>query len=81
MTGQLIWVIGFSSFSVLLYYAVGQFSALRQPIIERKMPKTLNWLGLATALLVAISVPGPALLVSGLLLVLVLGLRKMVRRA
>lgn len=81
MTGQLIWVIGFSSFSVLLYYAVGQFSALRQPMIERTMPKNLNWLGLALALVVAISVPGPALLVSGLLLALVLGLRKMVRRA
>ena len=43
--GQIVWVIGFSSFSVLFYYAVGQLSASTQPKAERVMPRALNYLG------------------------------------
>lgn len=80
LTGQLIWVIGFSSFSVLLYYSVAQVSALRQPKNERLMPKSLNVLGLVIAGCVLISVPGPAVIVSSLVLIAALGLRRSVRR-
>jgi APA family basic amino acid/polyamine antiporter len=58
--GDLSWVIGFSSFSVLLYYAIGHFSSFRQPKGERFMPKTLNLLGIVLCLALILSVPGPA---------------------
>ncbi|NCA08406.1 MAG: APC family permease, partial [Micrococcales bacterium] len=33
------WVIAFSSFSVLLYYAIGHISAFMQPKLERRQPR------------------------------------------
>ena len=53
--GEIVWVIGFSSFSVLFYYAVGQLSAGRQPKPERTMPKTLNYMGAVLCITLAIA--------------------------
>ncbi|MEO0313242.1 MAG: hypothetical protein RL140_472 [Actinomycetota bacterium] len=53
--GQIVWVIGFSSFSVLFYYAVGQISASAQPKAERTMPKLLNYLGALLCITLAIA--------------------------
>ena len=53
--GEIVWVIGFSSFSVLFYYAVGQLSASRQPAAERTMPKLLNYLGALLCLALALA--------------------------
>ena len=64
LVGDLSSVIGFSSFSVLFYYAIAHLSALRQPVRERLLPQALPALGLALCLLLAFSVPGPAALVS-----------------
>jgi APA family basic amino acid/polyamine antiporter len=53
--GKIVWVIGFSSFSVLFYYAVGHLSAMAQPKQERLMPKWLNVVGIILCLTLAIS--------------------------
>jgi APA family basic amino acid/polyamine antiporter len=77
--GDLSWVIGFSSFSVLFYYAIGHLSAFKQ---------ARNWgaqrivaiggLALCAALLVA--VPGPAVPISLAVLICALVARKLFRR-
>lgn len=53
--GEIVWVIGFSSFSVLFYYAVGHVSAISQPKAERVMPKALNVVGIVLCVTLAIS--------------------------
>lgn len=53
--GKIVWVIGFSSFSVLFYYAVGHMSAMAQPANERVMPKWLNVVGVVLCVLLAAS--------------------------
>jgi APA family basic amino acid/polyamine antiporter len=53
--GEIVWVIGFSSFSVLFYYAVGHASALAQPKDQRVMPKWLNLFGIVLCATLAIS--------------------------
>ena len=62
--GDLSSVIGFSSFSVLFYYSVAHLSAIGQPAEQRLLPQFLPVLGLALCLLLAVSVPGPAVIVS-----------------
>lgn len=62
--GSIAWVIGFSSFSVLIYYAIGHLSSIRQPRSERFMPRAFNWIGIVLCLLLIFSVPGPAVPVS-----------------
>jgi APA family basic amino acid/polyamine antiporter len=78
--GNLSWVIGFSSLSVLLYYAVGHFAALRQPASERKVPRVLTALGLVLCCSLLVAVPGPALWVSAIILLAALGVRAVARR-
>jgi APA family basic amino acid/polyamine antiporter len=56
--------IGFSSFGVLVYYAVANTAALRQPATERRWPRALNVLGLLGCVTLAFSLPGAAV-VSG----------------
>lgn len=70
---NLDWVIGFSSFYVLVYYAIGHVSAVKQ----NKQPKTVAYLGLLLCSAVALCVPGPAMLVGSLLLLLALGFRRL----
>ncbi len=63
--------IGFSSFSVLLYYAVTNASALRLSDAERRWPRALAWAGLVGCIVVAFSLPwrsvavGAAVLLAG----------------
>jgi hypothetical protein len=68
--GNLTWVIGFSSFSVLFYYAIGHLSTLRQPVAERVIPKWVAWIGLVLCLALAVAIPGPAIPVSAAILIL-----------
>lgn len=77
--GTLAWVIGFSSFSVLLYYAIGHFSAMRQPKAERFMPRWLNVFGALLCLVLIAAVPGPAIPVSIGLLFLAVAARRLAR--
>jgi APA family basic amino acid/polyamine antiporter len=53
--GEILWVIGFSSFSVLFYYSVGHLSAIAQPQQQRLTPVWLNYLGIVLCLGLAIS--------------------------
>ena len=72
---NLIWVIGFSSFSVLIYYGIGHLSSIRQPKNERLMPRWLNWLGVALCCGLVSAIPGPAIPVSIILVVSAIAIR------
>lgn len=50
-------VIGFSSFGVLVYYAITNLSAFTQPAADRRWPRALNLVGLACCLLLAATLP------------------------
>ncbi len=56
-TGGILLSLGISSFAVLLYYAITNFAAFRQPSADTTRPKALSLLGLALCFLLALSVP------------------------
>ncbi len=66
LTMDLRGIIGFSSFGVLLYYAVANASALTQVGEHRRWPKALQWLGLVGCLLLVVTLPWQAV-VAGVL--------------
>ena len=57
LTVDLRGVIGFSSFGVLVYYALANASAFTQPPAQRRWPRALNVVGLAGCLLLAATLP------------------------
>lgn len=57
--------IGFSSFGVLIYYAVANLAALRQPIEQRRSPRLLQLIGLIGSLALVVTLP-PASVLAGL---------------
>lgn len=63
--------IGFSSFGVLVYYAVANLSALRQPADQRRWPRPLQVLGLVGCLVMAATLPTTSVLAG--IVVLLLG--------
>ncbi|HEX6789338.1 MAG TPA: APC family permease [Gaiellaceae bacterium] len=65
LTTDLRGAIGFSSFGVLLYYAVANASALTQPPEQRRWPRGLNIVGLIACLALVASLP-PASVLAGL---------------
>ena len=71
LTADLRGVIGFSSFGVLLYYAIANASAFSQPD-QRRYPRALSVVGLAGCLILGATLPvasvvaGAAVLVAGL---------------
>jgi APA family basic amino acid/polyamine antiporter len=62
LTGDLTNAIGFSSFGVLVYYAIANAAAFTQPAQDRRWPRWLNALGLAGCLVLAGTLPLPAVL-------------------
>jgi basic amino acid/polyamine antiporter, APA family len=74
-------VIGFSSCGVLVYYAVANLAALRQPAEQRHWPRALNVLGLVGCLTLVVTLPVVSLV--GGVVVLVVGVvgRAVLRRA
>ncbi|GAA1605174.1 APC family permease [Kribbella hippodromi] len=50
-------VIGFSSFGVLLYYAIANASAFTQPAEQRRWPRAVNVLGLIGCVVLAVTLP------------------------
>jgi basic amino acid/polyamine antiporter, APA family len=56
-TTDLRGVLGFSSFGVLIYYAIANASAFTQPAEQRRWPRGLNVLGLAGCLTLAAALP------------------------
>jgi basic amino acid/polyamine antiporter, APA family len=56
-------VIGFSSFGVLIYYAVANASAYTQPRAQRRWPRVLNVCGVAGCLLLVATLPWQSVVV------------------
>ena len=77
--GNLAEVIGFSSFSVLVYYAIAHVSALGQPSAERVIPRFVSWLGFVLCIWLALAVPGYAAEISLVILAAALTIRRLVR--
>ena len=75
LSGSVVLTIGLSSFAVLSYYAIANLAAFRQPRAESGRPKWLNLIGLASCLLLALSVPAQGLIVGIAVLALLLFLR------
>ncbi|HYJ13386.1 MAG TPA: APC family permease [Thermomicrobiales bacterium] len=67
--------IGFSSFGVLLYYAVTNAAAWTQPAEDRRYPKWLQAMGLVGCLVLALTLPLTAVIVGILVLAVGLGVR------
>jgi APA family basic amino acid/polyamine antiporter len=57
LTQDVLAVVGFSSFGVLIYYAVTNAAALTLTERPWQAPKALNWLGLAGCLVLAFTLP------------------------
>ena len=70
LTTDLRGVIGFSSFGVLLYYAIANAAAFTQPAEQRRWPRALNVLGLAGCVTLAVTLPATAALAAAALLAL-----------
>ena len=78
--GEIVWVIGFSSFSVLFYYAVGQLSASTQPKNQRIMPRSLNYLGASLCIILALAFGATTFAISTGILLAAWSLRALWRR-
>ncbi|MET9018908.1 APC family permease [Actinopolymorpha sp. NPDC004070] len=57
LTTDLRGVIGFSSFGVLVYYAIANASAFTQPAGQRRWPRALNVLGVAGCVVLVAALP------------------------
>jgi len=57
LSADLRGVIGFSSFGVLVYYAIANASAFSQPAADRRWPRPLFVLGLVGCLVLVVSLP------------------------
>jgi APA family basic amino acid/polyamine antiporter len=72
LTTDLRGALGFSSFGILIYYAIANAAAFTQPPEDRRWPRALQVLGVAGCVTLAFSLPAPAVLAG--LAVLTLGL-------
>ncbi|GAA3552039.1 APC family permease [Kribbella ginsengisoli] len=72
LTTDLRGVIGFSSFGVLLYYAIANASAYTQPAGQRRWPRVLNILGLLGCVVLAATLPLTSAITCAVLLALAL---------
>lgn len=61
LTVDLRGVIGFSSFGVLVYYAIANAAAATQPADQRRWPRALNLLGVGGCLLLVATLPWPSI--------------------
>ena len=84
--GRLDWAIGFSSLSVLLYYAIGHIAALKQlqretadSALARFGRSATAWLGVFLCALLLVAVPGPAVWLSTLIIAAALFVRRLLR--
>jgi APA family basic amino acid/polyamine antiporter len=79
LTTDLRGVIGFSSFGVLLYYAIANASAFTQPAGQRRWPRFVNVLGVAGCLVLAVTLPLTSAIICAVLLALAMLARLLVR--
>jgi APA family basic amino acid/polyamine antiporter len=60
LTTDLRGVIGFSSFGVLIYYAIANAAAYTQPADQRRWPRALNVLGVVGCAVLVATLPWPS---------------------
>ncbi len=70
LTTDLRSVIAFSSFGVLIYYAIANASAYTQPRDQRRWPRLLNILGVIGCVAIAATLPATAALTAAALIVI-----------
>lgn len=75
LTTDLRGVIGFSSFGVLLYYAIANAAAFTQPADQRRWPRAINVIGLIGCVVLAVTLPWTSAVVAAVLLALALVVR------
>jgi APA family basic amino acid/polyamine antiporter len=71
-------VIGFSSFGVLVYYAIANAAAYTQSAADRRWPRALQILGLGGCIALVITLPWTSLLAGGLIFAVGLAGRRIV---
>lgn len=69
----LTWVVGVSSFCVLVYYAIGHIAALKQ----KQQPQVISLLGLLLCVALVVSIDWPTALACGLVLLALVVVRKL----
>lgn len=79
LTTDLGGAIGFSSFGVLVYYAIANASALTQAPERRRWPQALNLAGLLACLALVASLPVSAVVAGALVLAAGLAGRELLR--
>jgi len=72
-------VIGFSSFGVLVYYAIANAAAWTQPAADRRSPRALNLLGLVGCLVLVVTLPAVSAITGLVMFAVGLGGRLVVR--
>jgi APA family basic amino acid/polyamine antiporter len=80
LTTDLRGAIGFSSFGVLLYYAIANAAAFTQPPEDRRYPRLVNILGLTGCLVLAATLPFTSVLTGAAVLALGLAGRWLIHR-
>jgi basic amino acid/polyamine antiporter, APA family len=81
LTTDLRGVLGFSSFGVLVYYAIANASAFTQPPDQRRWPRALNVLGMVGCVLLAVTLPPASIAAAAGVLAVGLGGRWLVARS
>ncbi|TCC10544.1 APC family permease [Kribbella soli] len=76
LTTDLRGVIGFSSFGVLLYYAIANASAFTQPADQRRWPRAVNVIGLTGCVVLAVTLPWTSAVVAAAVLAAALLVRR-----
>jgi basic amino acid/polyamine antiporter, APA family len=76
LTTDLRGVIGFSSFGVLLYYAIANASAFTQPADQRRWPRVVNVIGLTGCVVLAVTLPWTSAVVAAAVLAAALLVRR-----
>jgi APA family basic amino acid/polyamine antiporter len=76
LTTDLRGVIGFSSFGVLLYYAIANASAFTQPAEQRRWPRAVNVIGLIGCVVLAVTLPWTSAVVAAAFLAAALLVRR-----
>jgi len=80
LTTDLRNAIGFSSFGVLLYYAVANASAYTQPSERRRWPRALNVAGLTGCLVLVVTLPWSAIVAGAAVIAVGVAGRALARR-
>ncbi|HYU04168.1 MAG TPA: APC family permease [Jatrophihabitantaceae bacterium] len=81
LTTDLRGVLGFSSFGVLVYYAIANASAFTQPPDQRRWPRALNVLGMVGCVVLAVTLPPASIAAAAGVLAVGLGGRWLVARS